>query len=82
MNFYITICLLVVFGLIVWWLYLIISGQRNGNDDDNDANLNSNSRLPGSSPERDSWAIGRERAGKWARCLLSSICFWRDQENR
>jgi len=82
MNFYIAICLLVVFGLAVWWLYLIISGLRDGDEDDNHANLNSNSSLPGSLAERDNRALSRWRAGKWLRCLLSSICFWRDQENR
>jgi len=82
MNFYITICLLVVFGLAVWWLYLIISGLENGDEDGNDANLNANSSLPVSPAERDNRALSCWRAGKWLRRLLSSICFWRDQENR
>lgn len=80
MNFYIILCLLVVFGLAVWWLYLIASGLGNADDNNNDTDTKSGSS--GSPAEREKQALRSGRAGKWARCLLSSICFWRNQEDR
>lgn len=76
MNFYITLSLVVVFGLAVWWLYLIVSGLRNAENND----INSDSSR--SSAEIKKQALGSGRASKWVKFLLSSICFWRDQENR
>jgi hypothetical protein len=80
MIFYITLTLLVFFGLIVWWSYLIIGALREM--DGNYANFGLS--WPPSEEKRTVLRrrLARRRAGKWARCLASTICYWSNREKK